>query len=84
MLSWRAACCAARSTSAELLVPGAVLAHRKTRRRKRSAVLLPTADATASPGALCRTVCAIVPLYPNDDTPPMIPPVSPGPIAARP
>eukprot|EP00964_Phaeocystis_antarctica_P062531 scaffold37468_cov66-Phaeocystis_antarctica.AAC.5 len=45
-------------------------AHRKARRRKRSAAPPPTAAAAAPPDVLCSTVCAIVPLYPNDDTPP--------------
>eukprot|EP00964_Phaeocystis_antarctica_P077335 scaffold47976_cov72-Phaeocystis_antarctica.AAC.4 len=56
----------------------------KARRRKRSGAPPPTANAAAVPDVLCSTVCAIVPLYPNDDTPPTSPPTSPRPIAARP
>eukprot|EP00964_Phaeocystis_antarctica_P026673 scaffold15029_cov78-Phaeocystis_antarctica.AAC.5 len=46
------------------------MSHGKARRRKRSAAPPRTADAAAPPDVLCSTVCAIVPLYPNDDTPP--------------
>eukprot|EP00964_Phaeocystis_antarctica_P055270 scaffold32505_cov68-Phaeocystis_antarctica.AAC.4 len=56
----------------------------KARRRNRSAEPPPTANIAASPGALCSTACATVPLYPNDDTPPTSPASSPRPIAARP
>eukprot|EP00964_Phaeocystis_antarctica_P088491 scaffold56316_cov72-Phaeocystis_antarctica.AAC.2 len=49
---------------------GAAVAQGKARRRKRSAAPPPTADA-AVPGAHCSTACEIVPLYPNDDTPPI-------------
>ena len=48
---------------------GAAVAHRKTRRRKRSAAPPLTPDA-ATRSVHCSSVCAIVPLYPNDDTPP--------------
>eukprot|EP00964_Phaeocystis_antarctica_P045098 scaffold25944_cov71-Phaeocystis_antarctica.AAC.3 len=48
------------------------MSHGKARRQKRSAAPPPTAAAaTAPPGALCSTACTIVPLYPNDDTPPI-------------
>eukprot|EP00964_Phaeocystis_antarctica_P150666 scaffold118133_cov68-Phaeocystis_antarctica.AAC.2 len=57
--------------------------HEKARRRKRSAAPPPTANAAAPPDVLCSSACAIVPLYPNDDTPPTSPPISPDPIAAR-
>eukprot|EP00964_Phaeocystis_antarctica_P021518 scaffold11943_cov87-Phaeocystis_antarctica.AAC.2 len=49
----------------------AAVAQGKARRRKRSAALPPTANAAAPPGALCSTACTIVPLYPNEDTPPI-------------
>eukprot|EP00964_Phaeocystis_antarctica_P020735 scaffold11461_cov58-Phaeocystis_antarctica.AAC.2 len=58
-------------------------AHRKARRRKRSAAQPPWLTAVP-PRTLCSSACAIVPLYPNDDTPPTSPPASPRPIAARP
>eukprot|EP00964_Phaeocystis_antarctica_P085177 scaffold53753_cov57-Phaeocystis_antarctica.AAC.2 len=59
------------------------MSHRKARRRKRSAAP-PHKPSAAPPGAHCSSVCAIVPLYPNDDTPPTSPPASLDPIAARP
>eukprot|EP00964_Phaeocystis_antarctica_P002683 scaffold1404_cov36-Phaeocystis_antarctica.AAC.1 len=59
------------------------MSHGKARRRKRSAAPPPT-RAAAAPDALCSSMCAIVPLYPKDDTPPTSPPASPRPIAARP
>eukprot|EP00964_Phaeocystis_antarctica_P042618 scaffold24437_cov78-Phaeocystis_antarctica.AAC.4 len=58
--------------------------HEKERQRKRSAAPPHTADAAAPPNMLCSNVCTIVPLYPNDDTPPTSLPVSPRPIASRP
>eukprot|EP00964_Phaeocystis_antarctica_P047892 scaffold27719_cov86-Phaeocystis_antarctica.AAC.2 len=63
---------------------GAAAAQGKARRRKRSAAPPPTAAAAAPLGALCSTACAIVPLYPKDDTPPTGIPTSQRPIAARP
>eukprot|EP00964_Phaeocystis_antarctica_P050179 scaffold29086_cov75-Phaeocystis_antarctica.AAC.2 len=63
---------------------GAAVAQGKARRRNRSAIPFATAKAAAPLEALCSSICAIVPLYPNDDTPPTSPPASPGPIAARP
>eukprot|EP00964_Phaeocystis_antarctica_P007848 scaffold4224_cov87-Phaeocystis_antarctica.AAC.1 len=61
----------------------AAVAQGKARRRKRSAAPPPWPTAVA-PDVLCSSVCAIVPLYPNEDTPPTSPPTSPRPIAARP
>ena len=58
-------------------------AHAKARRRKRTAAPPPTTD-EAMCGALCSSACAIVPLYPNDDTPPTSKPSPDRLIAARP
>eukprot|EP00964_Phaeocystis_antarctica_P008137 scaffold4392_cov76-Phaeocystis_antarctica.AAC.2 len=46
------------------------VAQEKARRRKRSAASPPWLTAVA-PDAHCSTACTIVPLYPNDDTPPI-------------
>ena len=46
--------------------------------------ITPDAVAATATSAHCSSACAIVPLYPSDDTPPTSPPSAPDPIDASP